>query len=490
MSKLQGWRDNVTMYTRLAEATEKAIAYTPMGTFDEDGFLIKFPPSPPLQPNAATIEMLHEEYKEQIIINQALVDLTVEQYSECFVADRSDETICGLSRNEVPSAHNQLLRSVYTPLAPLCSMQAPNPWIATDGTPCRGYATLQAREEDYCGCARATRCTALRPTHPPPTHPPPFLSVLLRRLGLGRQPVGGPLQAAGGAAQARAVLHQRRQPGVVLLAERLAHAALGGNRRRVHASAGPALLVFRIESNHIHAHIHRPVIRLRNCGPLFPLSLLMHVSLFVGSEFKFARDRLTPESGLDIEKCRANLTSRVEKCHLRCDTCKAECTSSAARSLVGTYKCGIALPTLGMALAMKTSDIGEEIGRRWGAKRVYGREAAPDASYEEEYRTVVQNSIDRPRAPRNGLVALFNLEHARTQLTFLCALPGSNFVPQGPHRVGHRRLRAHARPSRPPHPAQRLHGRVQARPRLHEPLRQCALLFQTNLPFRTFRVVR
>jgi hypothetical protein len=171
MSNLQGWRDNVTKYTRLAEATEKMIGYTPMGTFDEDGFLIKFPPSPPLSPNEATMEMLHEEYKEQVIINQALVDITVEQYSECFVADRSDETICGLSRNEVPSANDQFPRSVYTPLAPLCSMQAPNPWIATDGTPCRGYATLQAREEDYCGCARAARCTALRPTHPR-THAP------------------------------------------------------------------------------------------------------------------------------------------------------------------------------------------------------------------------------------------------------------------------------------------------------------------------------
>ena len=47
----------------------------------------------------------------------------------------------------------------------------------------------------------------------------------------------------------------------------------------------------------------------------------------------------------------------------------------------------------------------QEISRRWGANRVDGREAAPDASYEEEFRVMVQNSIDKPRAPRNGLFA-------------------------------------------------------------------------------------
>lgn len=45
----------------------------------------------------------------------------------------------------------------------------------------------------------------------------------------------------------------------------------------------------------------------------------------------------------------------------------------------------------------------QEIGRRWGADRVDGREAAPDQSYEEEFRVVVANSIDKPRAPRNAI---------------------------------------------------------------------------------------
>lgn len=62
-------------------------------------------------------------------------------------------------------------------------MQAPNPWIALDGVKCRGYATLQAREEDYCGCARrpltAARCRR------PPTHTltltPPYAQTGTRR---------------------------------------------------------------------------------------------------------------------------------------------------------------------------------------------------------------------------------------------------------------------------------------------------------------------
>ena len=88
---------------------------------------------------------------------------------------------------------------------------------------------------------------------------------------------------------------------------------------------------------------------------------IVHISFFVGSEFKFARDRLTPEAGFDIEQCRANLTSRVENCHLRCDTCKAECTSSTARSLVSAYKCSLGLPTLGMAAAIHSSDVGQAL---------------------------------------------------------------------------------------------------------------------------------
>ena len=110
-----------------------------------------------------------------------------------------------------------------------------------------------------------------------------------------------------------------------------------------------------------------------------------------------------PEAGFDIEMCRSNLSARVVQCGLRCDTCKAECTSSSARMLVSLYRCGSGLSTLGMAAAFHSSDVGAEISRRWGANRRDAREAAPDASYQEEYRVMVQNSISAPRAPRNSI---------------------------------------------------------------------------------------
>jgi hypothetical protein len=118
-------------------------------------------------------------------------------------------------------------------------------------------------------------------------------------------------------------------------------------------------------------------------------------------ESRFARHRLTPEAGDDIEQCRANLTKRVTNCHLTCDACSAECTSIAALLLVSAYKCSLGLPTLGMAAAFHSSDVGVDIAHRWGAKRTDGRPASPDAAYQEQYRVMVQNSLDTPIAPRN-----------------------------------------------------------------------------------------
>lgn len=120
-------------------------------------------------------------------------------------------------------------------------------------------------------------------------------------------------------------------------------------------------------------------------------------------ESMFARQRLTPEAGNDIEECRANLTARVEQCHLSCDTCKAECTNPTARGIVDGWRCSVGMPTMGMAAAFHTTDAGQEISKRWGAKRIEGRPAAPDASYQEQYRVLVQNRIDKPIAPRNAI---------------------------------------------------------------------------------------
>ena len=34
----------------------------------------------------------------------------------------------------------------------ISSIEGPNPWLAKDGTPCRGYSSLSARVGDFCGC--------------------------------------------------------------------------------------------------------------------------------------------------------------------------------------------------------------------------------------------------------------------------------------------------------------------------------------------------
>lgn len=44
----------------------------------------------------------------------------------------------------------------------LPSSEAPNPWLSLDGTPCRGYATLQTRELDYCAYWCAIRIDCIR----------------------------------------------------------------------------------------------------------------------------------------------------------------------------------------------------------------------------------------------------------------------------------------------------------------------------------------
>jgi hypothetical protein len=120
-------------------------------------------------------------------------------------------------------------------------------------------------------------------------------------------------------------------------------------------------------------------------------------------EFKFARQRLAGESGDDIELCRANLTARIAKCHLNCDACGAHCTSKAVREIASVAKCTIALPILGMLQALHSSDLGTDIGYRWGAVRHSNRPANPTESWEEKYRTLVQNSVSNPMAPRNSL---------------------------------------------------------------------------------------
>jgi hypothetical protein len=74
------------------------------------------------------------------------------------------------------------------------------------------------------------------------------------------------------------------------------------------------------------------------------------------------------------------------------------------RSLVGTYRCSLGLPTLGLFTAFHESDAGLDIRNRWSADRVGNKEGHPESMWREQYRVMVQNSIAAPVAPRNCML--------------------------------------------------------------------------------------
>ena len=120
-------------------------------------------------------------------------------------------------------------------------------------------------------------------------------------------------------------------------------------------------------------------------------------------ENKFARQRLSAESGDSIEMCRSNLTRRIEQCDISCDACNAQCLSKVVRDVTSIGKCTFTLNIPGVVQALHSSDVGLDIASRWGAVRTEGRPAQPTASWEEKYRTIIQNNIDTPIAPRNSI---------------------------------------------------------------------------------------
>lgn len=98
----------------------------------------------------------------------------------------------------------------------------------------------------------------------------------------------------------------------------------------------------------------------------------------------------------------------------RCDTCRAQCTSTSAEKLVSAYRCSLGLPVLGMAAAFHTSDIGVDVSSRWGAVRTKGRPSTPDLAFREQYRTMIQNSVSSPIAPRNSISCRKNHRESTT----------------------------------------------------------------------------
>ena len=89
------------------------------------------PPAPPSQvSNAVQLSRLEQELVDLGLRRDYLVALL----GECHVADRASGVVCGLSEEE-----------------------APDPWLALEGVPCRGFATRSARERDFCGYWCSTR---------------------------------------------------------------------------------------------------------------------------------------------------------------------------------------------------------------------------------------------------------------------------------------------------------------------------------------------
>lgn len=227
------------------------------------------PLHPPAPPETVSGRALIARYEGNILDLEAREDELVLKLNDCFVKDRSEGTVCGLSSNE-----------------------SPHPWLALNGVKCRGYDTLSTREGDYCGYWESD------------TNP---------------------------------------------------MAAETKKERQQLLSVGPFCMT-EVDGVEQVAYCSPNATRTQRSGVTDVEYMIRPDRRFC--EFKFARQRLTPEVGDDVELCRANLTARIERCHLNCDACGAYCTSKAVRDIVGVAKCSVALPILGMLQAQHSSDLG------------------------------------------------------------------------------------------------------------------------------------
>jgi len=79
-------------------------------------------------PAQVTFDEQTQQLEDQIAALEAREKELVELVSHCTMGSRAAGTTCGLAPDE-----------------------APDPWLAADGTPCRGYATRSTRQFDFCG---------------------------------------------------------------------------------------------------------------------------------------------------------------------------------------------------------------------------------------------------------------------------------------------------------------------------------------------------
>jgi hypothetical protein len=84
--------------------------------------------APPNPPTLVTYEVYVRQLNDEIARLQIRERALLEEVEGCVSFGGSRTHICGLS-----------------------AVEGPNPWLAKDGTPCRGHATLSARWGDFCG---------------------------------------------------------------------------------------------------------------------------------------------------------------------------------------------------------------------------------------------------------------------------------------------------------------------------------------------------
>ena len=421
-------RRDIEMYERLTAFTKTLINSQAMVTTDENGFATLLSPQPspppppppvpeldphapmhpPAPPSTVSGQMLITRYEGFILDLEAQEVELVLKLDDCFVKDRAEGTVCGLNSNE-----------------------APDPWMAIGGVKCLGYDTRSTREGDYCGYWESD----MNPMAAEKKLRQELLAVGPFCFAYSDEPTWD-----------------------------------DDNRDQATGIAPPLLDRFGdVVYKRIVAYCSPNSTRTQRSGVTDVEYMIRPDREFC--EFKFARQRLASESGDDIELCRANLTARIAKCHLNCDACSAWCTSKAVREIASVAKCSVALPVLGMLQAQHSSDLGLDIGFRWGAKRYDMRPANPSNSWNEKYRILVQNSVGAPMAPRNSISCRC------AHLPALCAsacmhcptlLPTTQ---EAAPRVERRHLPPAARRGGQPRGAQGLPRAVQHRPGLLQPLR-------------------
>lgn len=73
------------------------------------------------------------------------------------------------------------------------------------------------------------------------------------------------------------------------------------------------------------------------------------------------------------------------------------------RGLTAAAQCSVLLPTLGTNVASQLTDAGQNVVQHHGAKRTKGRPPIPDEAWAEQWQILVNNDVEHPRVPRNGV---------------------------------------------------------------------------------------